>query len=293
MLAESDVATGFLTALRAELFIARRSFGHRIAVLVPAGIVVAQMILVWLREAGEAARSALLDNRSFGSDGPDVTAYGYAVDGLSTGLTLLVLILTALSAHSFAYDRDTGMVRHLLIRRVSRPALLLAKLAQLHLTALLALLLLFAATWLTGGLLWEYGPVVEDGFELIGEQEMRSEISLGLRLALLPIPATIGLGLLVSVLTHSTTQAVTAALGVTLAIDIFKATLGDYAHYIYASFQPSLIDQSYLAEVGRIVRGYSDVLIDGRVLQLNTWIPVPQMILLVILALLCVRRRKV
>lgn len=283
---------GFLTALQAELFIARRSLGHRIAVLAPALIVAIQLALVRLREAGDAARGALLDS-DFGTDGPAVTAYGYTVDGLGTGITLLVLILAALAAHSFAYDRDTGLLRHLLIRRTSRPALLLAKLVQLHLSALLSLLLLVLATWMMSSLLWDYGPVVEDGFELIGEAEMRNEISLGLRLALLPIPATIGLGLLVSVLTNSTTQAITTALGVTLAMDIFKATLGNFSGYLYASFQPSLIDQSYLAEVGRIVRGYSDVLIDERVLQLNTWVPIPQMVLLVLLALWLVRRKTV
>ncbi|MBT8147481.1 MAG: hypothetical protein KJN90_11555, partial [Gammaproteobacteria bacterium] len=80
---------------------------------------------------------------------------------------------------------------------------------------------------------------------------------------------------------------------INLALDIFMATLGDSAYYLYATFQPALIDQSYLGEVGNIVRGFSDVLIDERVLQLNAWIPLPQMLLLVLIALLLVRRRTV
>jgi len=134
---------------------------------------------------------------------------------------------------------------------------------------------------------------VEDGFELIGEAEIRSEIWLGTKLALLPFPAAIAFGLLISVVAQSTTQAVTTALGITLAIDIFKSTLGDFSHYIFASFQPSLIDQSYLQDVSRLVRGYSDVLIDDRVLLLNTWIPIPQMLLLAAIAVVLVRRKKV
>ena len=135
--------------------------------------------------------------------------------------------------------------------------------------------------------------MVEDGFELIGEAEIKSEIWLGIKLALLPIPAAIAFGLLISVVTQSTTQAVTTALGITLAVDIFKSTLGDYSHYVFASFQPSLIDQSYLQEVSRMVRGFSDVLIDERVLMLNTWVPLPQMLLLAIVALVLVQRKKV
>lgn len=276
---------GFLAALKTELFIALRNNGSRIAVLAPTLTVVAQLLLVRVGEAGELARSALLDQPGFGDGEPAGTAYGYLVDGLGTGLTLLALVMVALAAHSFAYDRDTGLVRHLVIRRVSRPALIMAKLAQLHLVALTALLLLWFTSWLLSGALWEYGPVVEDGFELIGEQEIRDELSLGLRLALIPLPTAIGFGLLVSVLASSTTQAVTTALGLTLAVDLFKAALGDKANYLYATFQPSLVDQSYLREVGRIVRGYSDVLIDDHVLQLNMLVPLPELLALVLLSL--------
>ncbi len=282
---------GLMTALRAESYIALRSAGSRIAVLIPSLVVLAQLLLTRLGEAGEQARDALLDSSPFGSDVPAVTAYGYLVDGLNTGLTVLVLILVVLSAHAFAYDRDTGLLRHLLIRRFSRQTVILAKLLQLHLVAVLALLLLFLTTWFASGWLWEYGPVVEDGFELIGEEEIHAEILLGLRLALLPFPAVIAFGMLVSVLTHSTTQAVTTALGINLALDIFKATLGDYAVYLYATFQPALLDQSYLGEVGSLVRGFSDVLIDQQFLQMNTLVPIPQMLILVLLSLWLVRRR--
>ncbi len=284
---------GFITAIRAELFVALRCNSSRVTVFLPALIVLAQLTLTRLREVGELAREALLNESSFSPNAPDSTAYGYFVDGLSTGLTILVLILVALAAYSFAYDRDTGLVRHLLIRRISRPALLLAKLVQLHIVAMVALVLLFALSWFCSGLFWEFGAVVEDGFELIGEAEIRSEIWLGTKLALLPFPAAIAFGLLISVVAQSTTQAVTTALGITLAIDIFKSTLGDFSHYIFASFQPSLIDQSYLQDVSRLVRGYSDVLIDDRVLLLNTWIPIPQMLLLAAIAVVLVRRKKV
>lgn len=282
---------GLLAALRSELHVGLHTLGSKLVIVTPALLVALQYFLTRLTAAGTEARDNLLGQSSF-DQALTNNAWGYFVDGLSTGLTLLGLLLVALSAYSFSFDRDTGALRHLLIRRVSRPALVVAKLIYFHLLAVLAIVLLTAVCYFLSGSLWEFGPVVEDGFELIGEQEIREEIALGLRLALLPLPAAIALGVLVSVVANSATSAVTGALGITLAMDIFKGMLGGAANYLYARFQPSLLDQSYLQDVGRLVRGYSDVLVDERLLQLNTWVPWPALALFVALALLIVRLRK-
>jgi ABC-type transport system involved in multi-copper enzyme maturation permease subunit len=220
-------------------------------------------------------------------------AYGYFVDSMSTGLTMLSLLLVAQAAYSFSFDRDTGLVRHLLIRRISRPALILAKLVYLHLLALLSFIVLLITAYIFSDLFWQFGPIVEDGFELIGEDEILFEIQTGLKLALAPLPAAIAFGLLISVCAQSATQAITTALGITLAIDIFKSMLGDYANFIYARFQPSLIDASYLQDVSRIVRGYSDVLVDENLLQMNLWVPIPALIIFVSITLMVIQRKKI
>ena len=283
---------GLLVAIKSETFVALRTFASKLIVTAPALIAAAQLILVKLTEAGQQARDGILGGSSFEQSAAN-NAYGFFVDGLSTGLTMLGLLLVAQGAYSFSYDRDIGSIRHLLIRRVSRHSMLTAKLIHLHLLALLSTLLLLTTSYLLSGILWEYGAIVEDGFELISEQEIREEIGLGLRLALVPLPAAIAFGLLISVSTQSATQAVTTALGITLAVDIFKGLLGDMANYLYASFQPSLIDQSYLQSVSRIVRGYSDVLIDDSVLQLNMWVPFPALALFFTAGLWIVQRRKI
>ncbi|OGT73369.1 MAG: hypothetical protein A3H44_11145 [Gammaproteobacteria bacterium RIFCSPLOWO2_02_FULL_57_10] len=284
---------GFVAALRAEIYVALRSNSTRLLVLLPALIVVVRAVVIKLSETGQEARDALLGQDSFtDTAGTGSNAWGHLVDSFSIGLTLLSLILVAYAAFSFANDRDTGSLRHVLIRRASRPALVLVKLATVYLLALCALLMMAISIGIITALLWQFGPVVEDGYELIGSAEIRSEVALGLRLALLPIPTALAFGVLVSVCAQSATQAVTSALGVTLALDIFKGVLGERAHYLYASFQPSLIDESYLKDVSRLVRGYSDVMIDARMLQLNEWIPLPQALLFVVLALLIVRSRK-
>jgi len=279
---------GFLAALRSEIHVGLATKGSKFVVLLPAVLVSLQLLLNKLSELGNSASNALggSANDSLNS------AWGLFTDGLGTGLTLLGLLLVAYSAYSFSFDRDTGAVRHLLIRRVSRPALLLAKCVYFHLLALCGVLLVLVVAYAGTASLWEFGPVVEDGFELISEQEIRSEILLGLRLALLPLPAAIALGVLVSVLANSATAAVTGALGITLAMDIFKNTLGDWSAYLYASYQPSILDQSYLQDVSRLVRGYSDVLVDQRLLDINIWIPLPTFLLFLGLALYFVRGRK-
>ncbi|PCH60857.1 MAG: hypothetical protein COC19_05360 [SAR86 cluster bacterium] len=281
---------GFLTGLRAELYVSLRSFSSKLIILAPSLLVMAQYIITKLGQSGQQARDGLLG--SSGDSMASNNAYGYYVDGLSTGLSMLGLILVAYAAHSFAYDRDTGLIRHLIIRRISRRALLLVKLCHIHLLALVSLLMLMLVARLGSGLFWEFSAVVEDGFELISVDEIRSEIFLGLKLALLPLPAVIAFGLFISVIAKTATQAITTALGISLAMDVFKSSLGDFAHYLFASFQSSLLDQSYLQEVSRIVRGYSDVLIDERVLQLNLWIPLPEMVLLVLATLFLVQRKK-
>lgn len=281
---------GFPTALRAELYVALRSRPAQLTVLLPAVIVLLQLLLSWLSRSGQQAREALMGET--GNDFAAGNAWGHYVDGLLTGLTLLSLALVAYTAWSFAGERDSGALRHPLIRSSSRRALLLAKLAGAHIIALLALGLMLAVAGIASTWLWEFGPVVEDGYELIGSAEIREEFRLGLALALLPLPAAISFALLIAVLTQNATQAVTAALGATLALDIFKGMMGEASRWLYATFQPSLIDQSYLDDVSRLVRGYSDVLLDPSFLQMNQWVPLPQMLLFLLVSLILITRKR-
>jgi ABC-type transport system involved in multi-copper enzyme maturation permease subunit len=283
---------GLSIAIKAEIFVALRTFASKLIVFAPSIVVVLQYLVVKLTESGQQARDSLLGSSSF-EELIASNAYGYFVDGLTTGLTMLGLLLVGQSAYSFSYERDVGVIRHLFTRRISRTNLILAKLIHLHILAVISMLLLLVVSYFMSGIFWEFAPIVEDGFELIGEAEIQSEILLGLQLAIIPIPAAIAFGLFISVVTQSATQAVTTALGITLAVDIFKSMLGDFAYYIYASFQPSLLDQSYLQDVSRIVRGYSDVLVDERVHQLNIWVPLPALLLFLAVSLWVVRRRKV
>ncbi len=279
-----------LAALRLELFLARYSLAAKITVLAPALVCLARYVLVWLNQAGDQARAGLLGADDFAL-AQSQNAYGHFVDGVNTGLMILALLLVAVAAHDFSSERDNGAIRHVLIRRAGRASIVLAKLLRLHLLGLLALALLGLAAWAGAAMFWDFGPVMEDGFELIGENEIRDEIHLGLLMAVVPLPAVIAFGMLVSVAAQSATQAVTLALGATLAMDIFKTLLGEDAWYLYATFHPSLLDQSYLREVARLVRGFSDVLVPDRFFVFNVWAPAIAALALAAVAVLLALRR--
>lgn len=281
----------FLQALKVESYVSLRSSSCKLLLLAPIFIASLQLLIVKISETGQQSRDSLLGRDSFEAIATS-NAYGYFVDGMLTGLTILGLLLVGLAAYSFSNDKDTGSVRHLVIRGLSRRSVVMAKLAFIHFLALASILVLMAGCYFISGNLWEFGPIVEDGFELISEAEMWQEIELGLRLACLPIPAGIGFGLLVSVLSQSSTQALSIALGLTLAVDVFKSTLGEFAYFLYGNFQPSLLDQSYLNDVSRLVRGYSDVLVDERFFDYNLWVPVPSLVIFLIFTLFAVQRIK-
>ena len=283
--------SSLMQALRSEFYVARYALGARLLIFIPSAAAAVQFMASKIADTGTAARDSLMNSVSF-DDATASNAWGHFVDGLDTGITLLFLLLVAQAAYSFSAEVESGTLRHQLIRCSSRRLIVMSKLLQLHALALMGVGILIVLSYLLSGLLWEFGPVVEDGFELISEAEIRDEIALGLRLALTPLPAAIALGLLLSVLANTATQAVVSALGITLAMDIFKGMLGDYAYYLYASFQPALIDQSYLQDVSRLVRGYSDVLIDDRFIQLNYWVPIPTLLVLVTASLIFVQTRK-
>lgn len=274
------------TALRAELFIARYSLGACLVVLAPLLLACAQLLIAALGDASTAAQQTLIGEETVATNG-----YGNWVDSLVTGFTALGLLITGYSAHSFAADHELGALRHRLIRLSSRTQIVIVKLLLLHLLALASLLLLILGSWLLSTALWELGPVIEDGYELISEGEILDEIHLGLRLAVFPLPAAIAFGVLLSVVAQSAMQSLSLALGLTLAFDVFKTSLGDMAGYVYARFQPSLIDASYLGDVARLARGYSDVLIDERLLVLNLWSPLPAFLLCLGLSLFVVRTK--
>ncbi|NLD37174.1 MAG: ABC transporter permease [Desulfatiglans sp.] len=285
-MAESIRLNGILTALKSECFVLIRSRTSLLLIIIPVVAAILKMCMVRLQGIGTQVMSSVNSNVE-----SSVTGYGYMVDGLSTGITVACLLLLGFSAYIFAIDNERGITRHSIVKSISRSEIVIAKYLVLCLMAFVSILITILCTWLTAGLFWELGPVIEDGYQIICVDEIKKEIFLGLKLALLPIPACLGFGLIFSVLARSAIQAVSLAIGAGLLLDIFKSLFGRFTYFIFSSFQPALNDHSYLKDVQRIVSGYSDVLVDDRIHQLNLWVPIPEAIILLIISLIIINRR--
>lgn len=274
----------WLLALKTECFVLTRSRALWLLLLVPSLITILNLLYLRAQTIGQTITGEE-------STTVTVTGYGFMVDGFSSGLITLYLIFMLYSAMCFASDRDQGVIRHLVIRSISRSSIIWAKFLTLLSLALLSAAGVVALSCIVSANLWDLGPVIEDGYEIIGEEDIFPEIRTGLILALLPLPACLSIGLLISVCSRSAIRAVVTALGIVISFDLIKETFGGYGHFVSLSYQPSINDQSYLKDVAGIARGFSDILIDERIYQLNLWLPLPQAAIILILVIVLANRK--
>ena len=283
--------SSYFTALGAETYVSLRSPSMYFVVLGPAVLTIVSLLLTRYSELRKIAQSTVLGQEP-SSVIESTTAYGYFIDSLVTGLTVIVFLFVAYSAWSFSHDTSLGTIRHALIQRANRVTYVLAKLTLTHGLLVLSLLSVMGGSYIVAGAIWDYGPVVEDGYEIIGEAEILEELGLGLILAIMSLPAALAFGGMISVILRSPTRAIVTAVLLMGTFDIFKADLGRFSHYFFPTFLPSIADQSYLGNVARLSRGFSDVYIDDRVISLNLWVTIPEMVVLVLITLFIVKRVK-
>ena len=277
---------GLSTALKSECFVLLRSRTPWLLLVLPAVASIIKMGMIKMKNIG----TQVLSSTNSGGE-TTVAGYGFLVDGLLISFIITYLLFLGYAAYTFAIDNERGITRHSVVRSISRSELIISKYISLCLLTFLSVIVTLLSTWLAANLFWNLGPLIEDGYQIIGVNEINREIILGLKLALLPLPACLAFGLLFSVWARSAIQAVSLAIGAGLFLDIFKSALGDLQHYIFSSFQPSLIDHSYLNDVQRIVSGYSDVLADDRIHQLNLWVPIPEALFFLLITLIVIHRR--
>ena len=282
--------TGILKAIRSDLFLALTSRGLVALVLLAPAAAAARIALGKLRAAGLRARDAMVGGTSVRL--PDLDGYGALVDGLSVGLALTYLLVVAIAAHSCAADRERGHVRRLLLSGVGRPAWVVGRYLFLLGLATAVVLSVAAASLGAASLLHRFSPAIEDGYELIGVAEIHREILLGIGLALVPLPAAVALGVLVSVCARTPAGALAGGPGISVGFDLFKPLLGGIAPYVHAFYHPSLADGSYLREVSRLVRGFSDVFVEPGFFARNLWVPWPWAAALLAVAVAVAWRRE-
>ena len=175
---------GLSIALKSEGFVLLRSRIPWLLLVLPAVVSVLKMGIIRMKNIGTQVMSVMNSNAE-----ATVTGYGFLVNGLSMSLIVTCLLFLGYAAYTFAIDSERGITRHATVKSISRSELILAKYLTLCILASLSVILTVFITWLAANFFWDLGPLIEDGYQIIGVDEIKKEIFLGLKLALLPLPA--------------------------------------------------------------------------------------------------------
>jgi len=239
----------------------------------------------------QAISEALMSGRAMPEAPAPGNAYAPLVEGWLAGLTVGTLLLLIHSARSLAGDRESGVLRLARTRSASRSALVVGRFLVGPLLVLSVIAISGLGSWLTSWCFFEFGPLVEDGYELLAEDELLSELRTAILASIPPLIATYAFGLFISALGRTATGAVGFCLAAFLGFDLFKGIIGDSQVWIFASFTPSLIDKSCMKEMAGIAAGYSDSGYTEFVLHMNYLVPWPEALLLVVVTCWIVSRR--
>ncbi len=236
----------------------------------------------------QASVAEILARGDFESGG----AWAPLVDGWLAGLTLATFALLVASARSLAGDHESGLLRMSVTRSASRPALVLGRMLIAPLAVLGALVAAGFGAWLVARSNLDFGPLVEDGYELLSGEELWDEVQRAVLATLPALLAVWAFGLLISSSSRSAVGAVAGALVLFVIYDLLKDSLGpDGKYFIFATYAPSLVDTSALGEAAGVVRGYSDSGFPDDLYAMANRLPWLGALLGVAAAILVLRRR--
>lgn len=254
-------------------------------------VLVSVLRVLAARAAEAAARAEALAAGRAPETGAAGGGWAPFVDGWRVGLAAGTILLLIHAAGAIAADRESGVLRLASTRSSTRTALVLGRALLAPLFVLFVVTATGLAAWATSRAFYDFGPLVEDGYELASAAELRHELLLSALAALPPLLATYAFGLLVSAASRGAAGAIGLALSAWLAFDLFKDVLGPGRHWVFASFAPSLVDGSAMQEMAGVARGYSDAGLPEELLRMNLILPWPQAALLVGLACWILSRR--
>lgn len=246
--------------------------------------------------AAVSATSAWLSHQSAQREGvldPISSGAGWAalVDGWRAGLVLGSFTLLAFSARAIAGDRESGVLRLGSTRSASRAALFLGRLWLGPFLVLLTMLVTGLTAWLVATRVADLGPLIEDDYEIFTAAELAGDLRTAVLAVLPALLAVFAFGLLVSSLARGATVAVTSALGLFVAFDLFKGTLGEGGFWVFAAHAPSLIDSSAWSRLSGLARGYSDAGFSDALLRAGWIVPWPAIALATAVGIWVLSRR--
>lgn len=218
-------------------------------------------------------------------------AWAPFVEGWRAGLILVALVLLIHAARGLAGDRRRGLLRLALTRGASRVSLVLGRVLLAPFLIVVLVAVTGAGAYLGAHFLFDFGPLVEDGYELLSVAELTRELRLAILVTLPPLLALYAFGIVVSSMCRTAAQAVGLSLTLFLAFDLFKEALGQAQYWVFAAFTPSFLDGSAMNEMAGMARGFSDAGFSAELVRMNLWLPLPEAAILVVLASLVLSRR--
>ena len=280
--------SGFLRAFQGELFLlSHRSSVRRAHLLVVVVAVLHVLGSMWLLQAEAQLDDIRADTLAAWNFWPRWAA------GSRAAMYFVELLVLALIAGSFPREISGGVVRDPATRGISRTALMTARTlgalllpCSLYLTAAVAA---FVPSWL----LFDMGPVVEDGDILLDELEIQEPVVLAM---LHGFPAIVALGAFACLLSVVFQRGVVASgvgLGVVFATGIFHESLGDAAPLWFADTLAGFGPDSFLEQAAGFSQGLLDYYPESfdAVVATGWWAPLPALFLSAYAALLVFRRR--
>jgi len=279
-----------LRVVRAEGY---RLLRTRSSWLVLLALFVVSVLRVFAAHVAESAETArrLASGRASEVVADTGDAWGPLVDGWRVGLVVAALVLLIHAARSLAGDRDAGLLRVAVTKGATRLSLVLGRV----LLAVALVPILVAATgagaWLCARHYFDFGPLVENGYELLSAEELSGELRFAVFGAMPALFALYCFGLFVSSLCRSAIQAVGFSLVLFFVFDLFKDTLREAQYWIFASFAPSFVDGSAMKEMAGTARGFSDAGFPPALEAMNLWLPWPQAAIMIVLAAVVLSRR--
>jgi len=286
--------TGALRVFRAEAYRLSRSRTVALAGLFLAAVAALRVLGAHAADMSAyaaAAQRALSAGKAVPPLPPPGNAWAPFADGWLAGLTVGTLLLLIASARTLAADRETGLLRLASTRSVSRAGLVVGRMLHGVLLVTLVMGVTGLAAWLTASALFQFGPLVEDKYEILSSAELRDEFLRAVYATLPALLATWSFGLAVSALLGSGIGAVSVALATWLGFDLFKDVLGQAQYTVFAAFNPSFVDRSCLKQFAGVARGFSDAGYSESLYAQNLWLPWPQALLLLLLAVWITKRR--
>ncbi len=213
------------------------------------------------------------------------------VDAWRFTLSATCLLLLIHASRYVSSDRESGILRLGLVRSSSRSAALLGRAAMGPPLVLGAFLASGLGAWLTCQLFYDFGPLIEDGYELMSAEELQAELLAASLATLLPLMALHSCALMLSAWSTRPIHALSLALVGLLCFDFFKDFLGQSLSWFFAGYAPTFSDSSALHEMSGLASGFSDMGFSDEQLMLSFLVPLPYMVLSLAVACWSITRR--